>query len=116
MAETDYCVHANAYGQYLDDIDPGHCESDDEDVWNQASPVDRILGCAEASALTYYYVHDGYGQCCRSYDFQIDLELVGHQAALCLGGGDRGVGDEREIVPEECSSGDDGSDETCVKP
>ena len=45
------------------------------------------------------------------HDEDVDAELVAQAAALCLGGHDGGVGDEREIVAEEGTADDDGRHE-----
>ena len=104
MVYADGCGCDDAYDKNPYHIHASQGKCKDKEIRQDVQNIPHLGCCLCLHAVTEKQVcHDGeHG--CRKGNAYVGTELVGHAAALGLGGHDGGVGDEGEVVAEQAAS------------
>ena len=113
FAESDQCSDYQPCSQHYRNIKSDKCKGDDEKVRNDQQDVYAACVRNLAYGQSHKYVESAYYEGGRTDNADVCLEFIPHRATLGAGCSNCCVGYEREVVSEEGTSYDDGSDECC---
>ena len=110
LSESDHGIHSDSYCQHSRDIHTGDGKDYHENIWNQQYKIHSTGLRNHGNIPAEEYIQQCHYESGWPHDPEIDLELVRHGTLLCACRRNGRVRDEREIIAEEGSSHDYGSD------